>query len=216
MLYVSSRKRKGASHEPRSNVTIRTRDLPATRSFFLTVFGLEEGERPLAIRGIPGHWLYSEGDPLIHLIGSQGYGPPRRGDRSRRLAIGRLRRLSPEARSTRHSLFDDGPGRSSGAPAVLPRARRPVAGSRFLRTRSAKQLSPARSPGHVTEVENASSSVDSHTCRLRHRHRRFVIAGILPRWRARSVTEGQAGNLITAYALTIVVAGPIPTVARPF
>jgi predicted MFS family arabinose efflux permease len=58
--------------------------------------------------------------------------------------------------------------------------------------------------------------VDSHTCRLRHRHRRFVIAGILPRWRARSVTEGQAGNLITAYALTIVVAGPIPTVARPF
>jgi catechol 2,3-dioxygenase-like lactoylglutathione lyase family enzyme len=56
------------------HVTIRTRDLPATRSFFLTVFGLEEGERPLAIRRIPGHWLYSEGRPLIHLIGSRGYG----------------------------------------------------------------------------------------------------------------------------------------------
>src|SRR5258705_11328568 len=55
------------------HVTIRTRDLPATRSFFLTVFGLEEGERPLAIRRIPGHWLYSAGRPLVHLIGSQGY-----------------------------------------------------------------------------------------------------------------------------------------------
>jgi glyoxylase I family protein len=59
------------------HVTIRTRDLPAARSFFLTVFGLEEGERPLAIRRIPGHWLYSEGRPLIHLIGSRGYGVDR-------------------------------------------------------------------------------------------------------------------------------------------
>jgi len=59
------------------HVTIRTRDLPAARSFFLTVFGLEEGERPLAIRRIPGHWLYSEGLPLIHLIGSRGYGVDR-------------------------------------------------------------------------------------------------------------------------------------------
>ena len=56
------------------HVTIRTRDLPATRNFFLTVFGLVEGDRPLAIRRIPGHWLYSEGRPLIHLIGAQGYG----------------------------------------------------------------------------------------------------------------------------------------------
>ena len=59
------------------HVTIRTRDLQATRSFFLTVFGLEEGERPLAIRRIPGHWLYSEGRPLIHIIGSQGHGSDR-------------------------------------------------------------------------------------------------------------------------------------------
>src|SRR5258707_12592884 len=56
------------------HVTIRTRDLQATRIFFLTVFGLQEGERPLAIRRIPGHWLYSEGRPLIHLIGSRGDG----------------------------------------------------------------------------------------------------------------------------------------------
>ena len=56
------------------HITIRTRDLPATRNFFLNVFGLEEGERPLAIRRIPGHWLYSEGRPFIHIIGSQEYG----------------------------------------------------------------------------------------------------------------------------------------------
>jgi len=57
------------------HVTIRTRDLPATRDFFLKVFDLTEGERPLAIqRRIPGHWLYSEGHPLVHIIGSQGQG----------------------------------------------------------------------------------------------------------------------------------------------
>ena len=56
------------------HVTIRTRDLQATRSFFLKVFDLKEGERPLAIQRIPGHWLYSNGHPLVHIIGSQGYG----------------------------------------------------------------------------------------------------------------------------------------------
>ena len=56
------------------HVTIRTRDLQATRTFFLKVFDLKEGERPLAIRRIPGHWLYSEGHPLVHIIGSQGSG----------------------------------------------------------------------------------------------------------------------------------------------
>jgi hypothetical protein len=49
--------------------------LPATRDFFLKVFDIREGERPPAIqRRIPGHWLYSEGRPLVHLIGSQGSG----------------------------------------------------------------------------------------------------------------------------------------------
>jgi glyoxylase I family protein len=57
------------------HVTIRTRDLQAARDFFLKVFDLREGERPLAIqRRIPGHWLYSEGHPLVHIIGSQGHG----------------------------------------------------------------------------------------------------------------------------------------------
>jgi DHA1 family inner membrane transport protein len=40
----------------------------------------------------------------------------------------------------------------------------------------------------------------------------FVIAGILPEVASSlRITEGQAGNLITAYAFTIVVAGPILT-----
>ncbi len=56
------------------HVTIRTRDLQTARSFFLKVFDLEEGERPLAVQRIPGHWLYSEGHPLVHIIGAQGDG----------------------------------------------------------------------------------------------------------------------------------------------
>jgi glyoxylase I family protein len=56
------------------HVTIRTRDLEATRRFFLTVFDLKEGERPRAIRRIPGHWLCAAGHPLVHIIGSQDSG----------------------------------------------------------------------------------------------------------------------------------------------
>lgn len=56
------------------HVTIRTRDIAAARDFFRTVFELEDGERPRAIRGIPGFWLYSEGQPLVHIIGSGGTG----------------------------------------------------------------------------------------------------------------------------------------------
>jgi catechol 2,3-dioxygenase-like lactoylglutathione lyase family enzyme len=57
------------------HVTIRTRNLESARDFFVKVFDLKEGERPLAIqRRIPGHWLYSEDHPLVHVIGSQGSG----------------------------------------------------------------------------------------------------------------------------------------------
>lgn len=56
------------------HITIRTRNLVATRDFFLSVFDLEERDRPQTVKRIPGHWLYSEGQPIIHLIGSQGRG----------------------------------------------------------------------------------------------------------------------------------------------
>ena len=56
------------------HVTIRTHDIAGTRAFFETVFDLKEGERPQAIQRIPGHWLYAEGRPLVHIIGSNGMG----------------------------------------------------------------------------------------------------------------------------------------------
>ena len=56
------------------HVTIRTRDIAGTRDFFREVFDLEDGERPQAIRRIPGAWLYSEGQPVVHIIGSHGVG----------------------------------------------------------------------------------------------------------------------------------------------
>lgn len=59
------------------HVTIRTRDIQGTRAFFKEVFDLEDGERPEAIRHIPGCWLYSEGKPIVHLIGSHGIGSDR-------------------------------------------------------------------------------------------------------------------------------------------
>jgi catechol 2,3-dioxygenase-like lactoylglutathione lyase family enzyme len=59
------------------HVTVRTRDLEGAKAFFLAVLDLVEGERPRAIHRIPGHWLYADGHPLVHLIGSQGYGMDR-------------------------------------------------------------------------------------------------------------------------------------------
>lgn len=56
------------------HITIRTRNLTATRDFFLELFDLEERPRPKAIKRIPGHWLYSQDKPIIHLIGSHGFG----------------------------------------------------------------------------------------------------------------------------------------------
>lgn len=59
------------------HVTLRTRDLRATRDFMIQVFDLEEGTRPHEIRGIRGHWLYSKGQPLVHLVEAHGQGPLR-------------------------------------------------------------------------------------------------------------------------------------------
>lgn len=52
------------------HVTIRTRNIEATRDFFVNVFEMTPGERPELIRRIPGCWLYSEGQPLVHIIGA--------------------------------------------------------------------------------------------------------------------------------------------------
>jgi len=52
------------------HVTIRTRNIEVTRNFFVSVFDMTPGERPELIRRIPGCWLYSDGRPLVHIIGS--------------------------------------------------------------------------------------------------------------------------------------------------
>ena len=56
------------------HVTIRTRDIEATSDFFVNVFDMTPGDRPELIRRIPGCWLYSDGQPLVHIIGSYGSG----------------------------------------------------------------------------------------------------------------------------------------------
>jgi catechol 2,3-dioxygenase-like lactoylglutathione lyase family enzyme len=55
-----------------NHYTIRAKDLEKTRSFYVDVLGLPEGERPPL--GFPGYWLY------VHLMGDRGardqkYGP---------------------------------------------------------------------------------------------------------------------------------------------
>lgn len=47
------------------HVTIDTRDAPRMIGFFKTVLGVEEGYRPPFPS--PGHWLYLDDRPVIHL-----------------------------------------------------------------------------------------------------------------------------------------------------
>ena len=196
------------------HVTIRTWDLQAARSFFLRVFDLEEGERPRAIQRIPGHWLYSEGRPLVHIIGSQGYGIDRAAEAIDHVGL-RMEGYSEFRRKldrARHPLLNDGPRRHPGAATVLSRARRPVAGSRLFRTRPPEQLNPQR-----RNVMSLKSKMPFQVWLLTLSAfaigmAEFVIAGVLPQVAASlGVTEGQAGGLITAYALAIVIGGPILT-----
>jgi hypothetical protein len=50
-----------------NHFTLRCRphDLPGLKAFCCAVLGLAEGPRPAF--GFDGHWLYSEGQPIVHL-----------------------------------------------------------------------------------------------------------------------------------------------------
>jgi catechol 2,3-dioxygenase-like lactoylglutathione lyase family enzyme len=51
-----------------AHCAIRTRDLAASRRFYVDVIGLTDGARPPF--GFPGHWLCdASGEPVVHLIG---------------------------------------------------------------------------------------------------------------------------------------------------
>ncbi len=54
------------------HVALRTCNIPATRNFFIRVFEMVPGERPVQIKRVPGCWLYSDGHPLVHIMGSFG------------------------------------------------------------------------------------------------------------------------------------------------
>jgi catechol 2,3-dioxygenase-like lactoylglutathione lyase family enzyme len=56
------------------HIAIRTRDVAGTQEFFSRVFGLAVGERAAERRRIPGCWLYSGDRPVVHIIGSHGFG----------------------------------------------------------------------------------------------------------------------------------------------
>ena len=60
------------------HVTLRTRDLEGTRAFLETVLELKPGYRPDF--GFPGHWLYRDGEPVVHLIPGQGTADGRAGE----------------------------------------------------------------------------------------------------------------------------------------
>ncbi len=53
--------------------TLRPVDLDATKDFYVELLGLEVGPRPAF--AFPGYWLYTNGEPTVHLIG------PRESDR---------------------------------------------------------------------------------------------------------------------------------------
>lgn len=53
------------------HINIASSDLKATRDFFVEVLGFEDGWRP-DIPGFPGHWLYLNGRPIVHVQMAKG------------------------------------------------------------------------------------------------------------------------------------------------
>ena len=48
-----------------AHITLLSDDINATRDFYCEALGLREGERPPL--AFPGHWLYGEDGPLVHI-----------------------------------------------------------------------------------------------------------------------------------------------------
>lgn len=49
-------------------IKARTEDLPRVVRFYEDVLGLRDGDRPPF--DFPGNWLYAEGKPVVHLVGT--------------------------------------------------------------------------------------------------------------------------------------------------
>jgi catechol 2,3-dioxygenase-like lactoylglutathione lyase family enzyme len=65
-LLHTARELKDMPAEQLDHYTIECADLERTRSFYCDVLGLADGVRPAI--GIPGHWLYCGGAPVVHLM----------------------------------------------------------------------------------------------------------------------------------------------------
>ncbi|EJM25578.1 lactoylglutathione lyase-like lyase [Pseudomonas sp. GM21] len=57
--------------------TIVSDQLAATRDFYVDVLGLVEGPRPPF--PVPGFWLYTQNQPVLHVVGVAQMPEPRRG-----------------------------------------------------------------------------------------------------------------------------------------
>jgi len=60
-----------------NHFTVLTKDLDATRDFYIGLLGLTEGKRPNL--GFPGVWLYAGGQPVLHVIAGRPLPPDPRG-----------------------------------------------------------------------------------------------------------------------------------------
>jgi catechol 2,3-dioxygenase-like lactoylglutathione lyase family enzyme len=60
-----------------NHFTVLTKDLDATREFYIGLLGLTEGQRPNL--GFPGVWLYAGGQPVLHVIAGRPLPPDPRG-----------------------------------------------------------------------------------------------------------------------------------------
>ncbi len=49
-----------------NHFTVLTKDLDATRNFYVGILGLKEGYRPPL--GFPGTWLYAGAQPVLHVV----------------------------------------------------------------------------------------------------------------------------------------------------
>jgi catechol 2,3-dioxygenase-like lactoylglutathione lyase family enzyme len=60
-----------------NHFTVLTKDLDATRDFYIGLLGLTEGQRPDL--GFPGIWLYAGGQAVLHVIAGRALPPDPRG-----------------------------------------------------------------------------------------------------------------------------------------
>lgn len=60
-----------------NHFTVLTKDLDATRDFYIGLLGLTEGQRPDL--GFPGVWLYAGGQAVLHVISGRALPPDPRG-----------------------------------------------------------------------------------------------------------------------------------------